>query len=200
MNEDKDYVIGIIQHLHLTHGIMFFITTKDFDVLYNWWEKRIPRRLVEESIAAVVERWNKKNRKIYSFANFGYEVKKNLKAFLQLSVGAGSSTDSTKPQETGAEENELAEIENFLAQFPQELADIKSDFDVLYQKLKNKEDADPEAVHQKLLEMFRDDEELDIKTTIFVRNLAPELRKPKIRQRYRLNYLKNKFNIPDFDI
>lgn len=199
MNEDKDYVIGIIQHLHITHDSVFFITTKDFDVLYNWWEKRIPRRLVEESIAAVVERWNKKNKKIYSFANFGYEVKKNLKAFLQLSVGAGSSSDSTKPQETGTDENELADIENFLTRYPKELEKLKGDFDALYQKLKNKEDADPEAVHLKLLELFHNDEELDIKTTIFLRNLAPELRKPEIQQRYRLNYLKNKFNIPDFD-
>lgn len=202
MNEDKDYVIGIIQHLQLTHGIVFFITSKDFDVLYNWWEKRIPPRIVQEAIAAVVERWNKKNKKIYSFANFGYQVKKNLSAFNQLNIGASTESivsDSAKPQDTGTKENELAKIERFLTRYPPGLEKLRKDFDTLYKKKLKNEEADPETVHQKLLAMFDSDEELNIKTNVFLRNLAPELRKPQIQQRYRLNYLKNKFNIPDFD-
>lgn len=189
---DNDFVIKIIQYLDNRCGIVFFITTKDFDILYNWWEKRIPIGIIKESMVKVVERWTAKNKKIYSFTNFGYEVRKNFKNFLQLNVGG----------ETGEEEeqeNELTEIENFFRDYPGELLDLKEGFEIIFQRLKNKESFHLDELHRRLLDLFKDDSELNLKTGIFMKSLAPELRKPEIEQRYRKNYLLNRFHIPDFE-
>jgi len=190
---DHDFVIKIIQYLENHYGITFFITTKDFDALYNWWEKRIPIGLIKESIAKVVERWTAKNKEIYSFSNFTYEVRKNFKDFLQLNVGI-----ETREEETAEGKNEFEEIDNFFNNYPDELAELKADFETIFQQLKNKESFDLESLNQKMPDLFKEDSELNLKTSVFMKSLSPELRKPEIEQRYRLNYLINKFNIPDF--
>ena len=186
---DYDYIILIIQYLETKHGITFFITTKDFDILYRWWEKRIPLRIIKESISTVAGRWEARKKKITSFSTFYYEVKKNFKVFLELNVGA----------EVREEKGEaFEEIETFLTRYPEQLLDLKEDFDTAYGKLKAKESFEIQPVHEKLLRLFENDEELNLKVELFARNLAPRLRSPEIKKKYRLNYLLNKFNIPDF--
>jgi hypothetical protein len=195
-NKDYDYVVRIVQYLDNKHGISFFITPKDFDTLYRWWEKRIPIRIVKDSITAVVERWQDKNRTISRFSSFKYEVRKNFEAFLQLSVGG--ETDGNK--ETSVEpETPLTEMETFLENFPEPLNELKGEFEALHTCMKNNEPVEPTVLYEKLTVMFTDDGELNLKTELFIKNLAPELRKPEIEQRYRLNYLINKFRIPDFE-
>lgn len=198
-DEDKDYVIKIIQYLQFRHGIIFFITSKDFDALYNWWHKRIPLHIVKESITAVVERWGGKNKKIHSFSNFRYDVRKNFKNFLQLQVGSDTGNQDT---DTGKEEEkgEFREIEHFFNHYPEDLNELKEEFETIFKHLKNQESVELKAVHQRLTDLFKDDNELNLKTSIFLKNLSPELRKPEIEQKYRLNYLLNKFKIPDFDL
>lgn len=196
MNEDKDFVIEIIQYLQNKYDIIFFITPKDFDVLYNWWEKRIPLRIVKESIINVVDRWKKKEKTINSFANFSYEVKKNFKAFLQLSVGSENEI------QTPEEKDPFAEINDFFNNYPLQLTPLKEEFDNIYQKIKKNKSIDVELTrtHETLVNLFKDDNELNLKVRIFLDNLSPVLRKPEIEQRYRLNYLINKYNIPDFEV
>jgi len=198
MDKDKDFVIEIIQYLQNKYEIIFFITPRDFDVLYNWWEKRIPLRIVKESIINVVDRWKGKGKAIDSFANFSYEVRKNFKAFLQLSLGSEKSEDETQSPE---EKDPFAEINHFFDNYPLQLNSLKEEFDNIYRKIKNNESIDVELtrIHETLADLFKDDNELNLKVRIFLDNLSPALRKPEIEQRYRLNYLINKFNIPDFD-
>ncbi len=196
-NAGRDFVIKVIQYLENSFGITFFITTKDFDVLYRWYEKRIPIHIVKESISNVVERWTQKNKKIYSFSNFYYEVKKSFTTFLQLSVGRETEGEASEP-ETAA--NRYAEIENFFKNYPDDLITLKGEFERIFQQLKNKENVDLDPVYKKLVDLFKEDEALNLKVTVFIRSLAPELRKPEIKNRYRLNYLLNKYNIPDFEI
>lgn len=197
MDRDKDFVIDIIQYLQNKYDIIFFITTKDFDTLYNWWEKRIPLRIVKESIVKVVERWKEKGKDINSFTNFKYEVRKNFQAFLQLNVG--SDTDENDTDNPG-EKDPFKEIKFFFNHYPQELMTLKEEFENIYRKLTCCECIDIEInrCHEKLVYLFKNDNELNVKVKIFLNNLAPQLRKPEIEQRYRLNYLINKFNIPDF--
>jgi hypothetical protein len=199
MNEDKDFVIEIIQYLQNKYEIIFFITPRDFDVLYNWWEKRIPLRIVKESIINVVDRWKGKGKDINSFANFSYEVKKNFKAFLQLSVGSEKSENETQTPE---EKDPFAEINHFFNNYPDQLTPLKEEFHNIYRKIKNNESVDIELTrtHETLVNLFKDDNELNLKVRIFLDNLSPMLRKPEIEQRYRLNYLLNKYNIPDFEV
>lgn len=186
---DYDYIIPVIQYLEAKHGIVFFITTKDFDVLYRWWEKRIPLKIIKESISTVVGRWEAKKKKITSFSTFYYEVKKNFKAFLELNVGAGTREERGETCD---------EIETFLSHYPEQLFDVKEDFETAYRKIKAKESFDIQPVLEKLLQLFENDEELNLKVEIFARNLSPRLRSPEIKKKYRLNYLLNKFKIPDF--
>ncbi len=203
-NDGCDFIIKVIQYLENSFKIHFFITPKDFDVLYRWYEKRIPPRVIEESIAAVVERWSQKNKKISSFSNFYYEVKKNFETFLQLHIGAESKTipaDSlARDSENGnAYGFEYAAWENFLENFPSDLVALKEDFERIFQQVKNKEKVESAPVYEKLVDLFKEDETLKLKVAVFNWNLAPELRKPEIENRYRLNYLRSKYNIPDFE-
>lgn len=188
---DYDYIIRIIQYLEDKHGIVFFINTRDFDILYRWWEKRIPLNIIKESISLVVRRREEKKKKTYSFSNFYYEVKKNFRAFLELDVGTEVKEEKTK---------EYEDIENFFKNYPRELMELKEKFERVFQKLKGKESYDLEPIKEKLLELFENDEELNLKVEIFIKNLSPRLRNPEIKKKYRLNYLLNKFNIPDFDL
>ena len=188
---DYDFIIKIIQFLELKFGISFFITTMDFDTLYKWWEKRIPFKIIEESISNVINRWNLKKRKIYSFSNFSYEVRKNYKGFLELNVSVGKREE---------EKEEYDKIEKFFNNYPEELKELKKEFEDIHKMYKNKENIDINNIKEKLLSLFKENNELNLKTQIFLRSLAPALRKPEIEKRYRINYLLNKFKIPDFDI
>jgi len=194
-NDGYDFVIRAVLFLENTYGVHFFITPKDFDVLYRWYEKRIPFPIVKESIANVVERWKEKNKTVYSFSNFSYEVKKNFTTFLQLNVGATVDVSRDKP-----DTDEYGEAQHFFDHFPPVLDALKQEFEKIFRQVKNKEEIDLAPVYRKLVELFEDDEELKIKVAVFSRSLAPELQKPEIENRYRLNYLLNKYRVPDFEM
>ncbi|MCP4217689.1 MAG: hypothetical protein GY765_23805 [bacterium] len=195
MIDDNDYVIRIIRHLDRTFSISFFITTKDFDVLYNWWEKQIPMNIIKEAIETVTKRWRKKNKEIYSFANYNYEVKKRLSVFQQMHVS------SEKGRESGGDEletNPLDDIEIFLATLPEPLQFLRTELLELLNCIKKKEPVSVDTLNTKLLVTFKDDDELNMKVKIFLECLAPPLRKPAIENRYRVNFLIDRYRIPDF--
>lgn len=203
-DDGYDFVITVIQFLEDNFKIHFFITPKDFDVLYRWYEKRIPIHIIKESIAVVVERRSQKNKSISSFSNFYYQVKKDFETFLQLGVGAEIKINrSGSPVSDNDIEHQrrykYEELENFSRNFPTDLAPWKEEFDKVALQVKNQEKADLVPVYKKLVELFKGDETLDLKVAVFMRNLAPELRKPEIENRYRLNFLRSKYNIPDFE-
>jgi hypothetical protein len=198
-----NYIIRVIQYLERQHDTYLFITPKDFDSLWNWSEKRIPPRIINESITAVVNRWQAKNKPVTGFSNFKYEVRKNFKAFMELNVGgqAGEAETGDSPENAAEEESErLKEVEVFLAHLPEPLEPLKNKFEAIYDDLKQNRPLQLEEVHKAILELFAQNEELKIKTSIFLKNLDPKVRKPEIERRYRLNYLLNKFHVPDFDL
>jgi hypothetical protein len=186
---DYDYVIRIIQYLDLHFGIRFFISSRDFDVLYRWWEKRIPQAVIRDSLARVVARRRAHDKKIASFSVFSNEVRRNYQSFLALDIG----------RERSGPENEYAEIDHFLAAFPAALGFAKDDFAVLFAGRRRKEETDPGPLEEKLLAHFQGDSELNARTAWFLGNLSPQLRRPEIERRYRLNYLYGKFAVPAFD-
>ncbi len=196
-DEDKEYIIRIIQHLQFHYNIIFFITTSDFDMLYHWWEKRIPFPVIKESIERVIERWRLKNKKIESFSNFSYEVRKSFESFLQLNVGGEGKESNEASGEAAAPR--IDPVEKFLNEFPEVLISLKTDFEMLRSCRDNNESVDMGPVMEKLVKLFENDNDLNIKCNVFLRNLAPELRKPAIEMKYRINYLASKFRIPDFE-
>lgn len=206
-NDDYGYIIKVIQYLDRQFNIHFFISSKDFDVLYRWWEKRIPFAVVSEALRRVVERRLLKKKPVISFAVFSHEVRLDYQSFLSLNVGRERSEPRDEPDE----------IKAFLTEFPAALDFLKADFARLgAERMQNgaalrgqtdqfRQDrrkigvADAGPVHEKLLRHFQDDSELNAKCAWFLKNLAPELRRPEIEKKYRLNYLLHKFAIPSFD-
>jgi hypothetical protein len=188
-NEDYDYIIKIIQYLDRQFNIRFFISSKDFDVLYRWWEKRIPYSVVSESLRQVVERRLRKKKPLVSFSIFSQEVRYNYQSFLSLHVG----------RERIELQEEHDEINTFLRNYPAALDSLRSDFGALcFEYLQNNK-ADPGPFYEKLLTHFQNDAELNTKSEWFLKNLAPPLRSPEIEKKYCLNYLLHKFSIPNFD-
>jgi len=181
---DYDFVVKIIQYLEQSCGIVFFITTKDFDILYNWWEKSIPVKIIKESLLNVVERWKKRNKKIVSFSNFSYEVKKNFNTYMQFHVG-------TENQASSAQITPMQEVEKYLKQLPAPMQFVKQELELIFQKIKEKKPVDLDSFYEKLNNQFKDNNELNLKVKVFKRSLSPELQTPEIEQRYRLNYIIN---------
>jgi hypothetical protein len=187
--DDYDYIIRIVQFLDRQFAIRFFISSKDFDVLYRWWEKRIPFAVVSAALGRVVERRRLRNRPIASFSVFSRDVRLDYQSFLSLNVGAERRESHDEPDE----------IKSFLSRYPAALDFIKDDFAKLAAAHSQNGTADAGPVHEKLLRHFRDDAELNAKCAWFLKNLAPDLRRPEIETKYRLNYLLHRFAIPGFE-
>ena len=156
-------------------------------MLYHWWEKRIPVDIVERSLAAVVDRFRKRGKPVRQMESFAYEVRKNYRGFLTMETSGARRSDESEP---------LAPFRRFLDDFPEEIGHLKPDFKKWLQQLAAEKPFDPEPLHEKLLTLFQGDEELNAKARFFIRNLAPELRKPEMERTYRLNYLLNRFRVP----
>jgi hypothetical protein len=186
---DYDYIIRIIQYLDQRHGIRFFISSRDFDILYRWWEKRIPEPVIREALDRVVERSRRLQKPLERFSGFSNEVRRDYRSFLSLDIGRQRSEPA----------DEFAEIKKFLAQFPPPLEFMKKDFAVLLEKVLRGETPDAGPLQEKLLVHFQDDGELNAKTAWFLKNIAPPMRRPEIERKYRLNYLAGRFAIPALD-
>jgi hypothetical protein len=189
INEDYDYIIRIIQFLDSQFAIRFFITSKDFDVLYRWWEKRIPFAVVSEALRQVVKNRLEKKKPIVTFSIFSHAVRYNYQSFLNLQVG----------KERSEPPDENVEIQKYLTNYPKALDSLRSDFGTLCIEFMQNHKADPAPFYEKLLAHFHDDAEMGAKCEWFLKNLAPRLRNPEIERKYRLNYLLHKFSIPSFD-
>ena len=189
MGNDYDYIIRVIQYLDRRHGIRFFILSQDFDVLYRWWEKRIPEAVIRESLDRVVERGRRGRRLPDHFSVFSHEVRKNYQAYLSLGVGR-QSPEPTDPH---------AEAREFLRRLPPALEFMEEDFASFFQKRLQGEATDPLPLQERLLARFQDDGELNAKTAWFLKNLAAPLRRPEIERRYRLNFLLSRFAIPPLE-
>ncbi len=190
----KDFIIKIVHFLQSKHATYFFITSTDFHTLCEWWDKRIPIHIIYLSIDKVVERWTEKQKSITAFSNFNYEVKKNFKMFLQLHIGAEDSGEKNDPSNPP---DPSREIDDFLANLPAELDELKNAFETACKNLKNNQPAGTGEIVHTLLALFQNDSELNFKTDFFLKNLSPTLRKPEIEERYRINYLIHKFHIPE---
>jgi len=185
---DHEYIFIIVDYLLQKHGISFFITSKDFDVLYGWWEKKIPIDLVKKSIDIVKKRRWKREKNIDSFLNFSYEVRKNLSNKMELSINK-SSVENVVMQEERTEE--------FYNDFPIELKFVEKDFALLRELKGEQKVKSLDRVYEIMINEFSDDEELNIKTEIFMSNLPETMRNSKIEKKFKINYLNRRFGIPE---
>lgn len=188
--DDHDYIFQIIDYLFENHGINFFITSKDFDVLYNWWEKKIPEDLIRKSIDNIHKKRKLKGKKIDSFMNFSYEVKKNLAYKFDLDVNQENVITINRPGERSKE---------FFEDFPEGLKEFENEFRKLKDLSEKKRAMLLDEIYEMIIKKNNNDEEMNIKTEIFMSNLPAAMRKPEIVRKFKINYLNRRYNIPDFE-
>ncbi len=190
MTEDRDYtyIIHLIEYLSRRHGVRFFVSSGDFDQLYSWWEKRIPEKVIRMAFDNVVERRVRRKQPLVSFANFRYEVRKQYSAWLEREIGGPPPAEST-----------LDPVEEFMKRFPVEIAGLKPLFAAAASDRLNGREVDVPGLRRALAERFSGEKELETRVRTFMLNLSPELRKARVEQAYRGNYLWNRFGIPDFN-
>lgn len=191
---DFDYIVGLIQFLDRRGGLRFFISTRDFDILYHWWEKGVPAALVQETMERVLERRRAKGRSVDSFHNFSADVRKAYRSFLERSVGSRETAPVT-PAAPAAAESAPPELELF----PEHLQALRLEFQEMWRLCAAGRSVQEEPWWDKLLQACRDDEELNAKCDFFLRQLAPELRRPEIVARYRRNFLRHRYAIPELE-
>lgn len=194
MMNHSDYIIRIVQKASDLLNLNIFITPKDYDIIYRWWEKEIPVSLVIESMKIVDERWKKKAKQISSYSSFNYEVKKNHKSSIELKTGThASSPEEMKPVSTDP-------IETFFSSFPADLEFCRPQFEFVRIDIQEQRKPDIEALNQALMDKFCSDENFTLVCENFLQGLAPELRTEKIRNRYLLNSIYSRYRIPEFSL
>ena len=188
--DDQDYIFKIIEYLLNKHNINFFITSKDFDILYSWWEKRIPQDLIKKSIDKVCKRRESRGKQIDSFMNFSYEVRKNLSYKLDLNINTDWVDKTSGPDD---------KHKKFFENFPESIKEMEDEFRMLKDASEENRAGMLKSIYDKLISKYEDDDEMNIKTEIFMGNLPAPMKKPEIVLKFRINYLNRRFNIPDFE-
>ena len=187
---DHDYIFSLIDYLFSRHGINFFITSKDFDTLYNWWEKKIPEEIIRKSIDTVIRRRSARGKHVDSFMNFSYEVRKNLVTEFDLKINSVSDQAQRDPGK---------KIDRFFENMSLEIKYLEKDFMKVRRSPALKRPELLSYIYDKLIGKFENDEEMIIKTDIFMSNLPEAMKKPEIVRKFRINFINKRFNIPDFD-
>lgn len=187
---DYEFIVGAIEYLSSRHNVRFFISSGDFDLLYGWWEKKIPGDVIKIAMDRVVSRRRKRSLPIDSFSRFRYEVGRQHAAWLERGVGGHGADISTAGNRDP--------VEVFMERFPAELEPLRSQFESAVESFRNRKEVEVEDLRNRLVDLFRNDAELDMKVLAFMQNLAPELRSQSVERVYRANFLWNRFGIPDF--
>lgn len=191
-DSDYNYIVKIIYYLNERHKISFFITSSDFDVLYGWWIKRIPDKIIYESIDIVINRWERKKKTIDGFKRFSYEVRKNFNNFMELKV---SSNDNKTDDIMDDGEDE---VQAFINSLPDNIRLLKNSFlELSNEKIKIKKQVLLKDISEKLLQLHEDDPELKLKTKKFIMNLNHKIRTKNIEDKYRINYIYSKYKFPE---
>ncbi|MEN8223240.1 MAG: hypothetical protein ABFR36_08265 [Acidobacteriota bacterium] len=187
---DHDYIFSLIDYLFFRHGINFFITSKDFDTLYNWWEKNIPEELIRKSIDNVVKRRIARGKPVDSFMNFTYEVRKNLMTKFDLNINSVSGQVNIDPEE---------KLSRFFENLSPDIKFLEKDFRRAGESSPKKKKELLSKIYDRLINKYEHDEEMIIKTEIFMSNLPEAMKKPDIVRKFRVNFINKRFNIPDFE-
>ncbi|HNX98800.1 MAG TPA: hypothetical protein PKK12_14080 [Candidatus Aminicenantes bacterium] len=184
----REQIVHVIDFLDRRLGIRFFVTPHDFHLAWHWWEKGIPWRVVEEALRAVCARWEKRGKKPDGLRPFAAEVRKRYREFLELRVGEGGREEP--------ESDPLAPWNSFLEAFPEPLTPFRQRFADLVAALRENRPWSDGGLKGEILATLEGDGELAARTEVFVRQLAPELRRPALLATFRWNLVCQRFAIP----
>ncbi len=184
----REAIVRVIDFLDRRLAIRFFVTPHDFHLAWHWWEKGIPWRVVEEALLEVAARQQKRGKKPTGLRPFAAEVRKRYHEFLELRVGEGQR-----------EEKEIDPWDPwvaFLDRLPEPLIPFRGGFEALVTALKESRVHSAPALKQQILDSLVGDAELEARTAVFVKQLAPELRRPALLGTFRWNLICQRFAIP----
>jgi len=184
----REQIVHVIDFLDRRLGIRFFVTPHDFHLAWHWWEKGIPWRVVEEALLAVGARWEKRGKKPDGLRPFAAEVRKRYREFLELQVGEGGREEP--------ETDPLAPWDAFLEALPEPLAPFRPRFTDLVAAMREHRPWDGGELKGEILAALERDGELAARTEVFVRQLAPELRRPALLATFRWNLICQRFAVP----
>ncbi len=184
------YIFSVIQLLQRDFNQYTIVTPGEFDVLYRWWEKGIPLKIIRDCVADVLMKRGKQGRSQTKIRDYVHTVRKTFVRYQEQNVGGHGRLEQTPaPQQIWSE---------FLNGPPDEIADLVEQFLVGLSE-KGWETERIDSFYRELMERYADDEELERKTTVFLQHLAPALRTEDLLKRYRLNLLISRFRIPDLE-
>ncbi len=191
--EAFDYIIKTVRKASDLLHLNIFITPKDYDIIYRWWEKKISHSIIIESMQTVHARWCKKGKTITSYSSFNYEVKKNHKSALELQTGSHNEESSYATLNSDP-------VETFYNSFPADLEFCRSELHDLKNELDSGKIPDASDLNTKLLSHFSDNEKFTLECENFLNGLSPALRTDKIRERFLLNSIYSRYHIPEFSL
>lgn len=184
------YIVSVIQLLQSGHRIYSIVTPGEFDILYRWWEKRIPLSLIDECTAQVVSRRLTQGKAAPRIKDLAHAVRRGYTQYRERAIGSQGKTDYPVVPASAAEE--------FIRNPPPEIADLVAAILAPAPRFPVPGDV-AAAFQQALLERFAGDEELERRTLNFSSHLAPALRSASLMERYRVNLLVSRFRIPDLE-
>ncbi|MCK5005343.1 MAG: hypothetical protein KAS21_09655, partial [Candidatus Aminicenantes bacterium] len=142
------------------------------------------------SIDKVCKRRESRGKQIDSFMNFSYEVRKNLSYKLDLNINTDWVDKTSGPDD---------KHKKFFENFPESIKEMEDEFRMLKDASEENRAGMLKSIYDKLISKYEDDDEMNIKTEIFMGNLPAPMKKPEIVLKFRINYLNRRFNIPDFE-
>lgn len=183
---DYDYFIAVTNYLDFQCRLRLPIGSNDFHLIFDCWEKGIPLRIVCQAIEKTIARKNSNNKPIRGFSDFSYQIHREFKNFIEKSVGAHFD----EPQSEGDP------WKDFFERLPGQYNSLRKELEELRDAVSCQEGTRVMEKLDRLLELFSGMEELQLKTELFSRSLAPAMRKESVIKRYRLSFLINYLKLP----
>jgi hypothetical protein len=91
------------------------------------------------------------------------------------------------------------DLKAFMDHYPPELSVVKHIFQDFYARRAGITDQTLDKLWNEILTLFKNDTELVTRSRIFMKNISRELQSAELERRFRINYLINRFNIPDLE-
>ncbi len=184
------YIVSVIQMLQRKHNLYSIVTPGEFDILYRWWEKRVPLSLIDDCTAAARSKRERQGKKAPEIKDLAHPVRRSFTRYRENTIGCLGRTENSAPPENTAEK--------FLNNPPTEIADLVGGILAPVSGFPLPEEV-VTAFQKALLERYSDDEELERRTRSFSSHLAPSLQSESLLERYRINLLISRFGIPDLE-
>jgi hypothetical protein len=154
----RHYIVSVIELLQREFNLYFVVSPRDFDILYRWFEKRIPLDLIRGCVTDVQERRARQGKTLDRVGDLAYAVRKAFGQHQDRSVGAHGTF--VPALDVGAQraaffDHPPPDIETLVSRFSEGLMPQPPLREAVLE------------FHRELLLQFEHDEELERRSTLF---------------------------------